>query len=61
VDEFVLLASPIDGAQWDCPAGAVDAWVLRGWLPCSAPSAPAVESPPAQPAKSSRTSKKDEE
>jgi hypothetical protein len=56
VDEFVTLVSPIDGTPWECPAGAVDAWVVRGWLPWSPPPI-AADPPEPEPAKPARTAK----
>lgn len=65
VDGFVWLEFPASGATWRCPADAVEAWLVRGWVRCDEPEPvdlailerPAPDVPAAAPASKPTRSK----
>jgi hypothetical protein len=36
----VKLVHPRTGGEWMCPAGAVEAWLAKGWQRAEAPTEP---------------------
>lgn len=42
----ITLRHSVTGGTWECPVGAVDAWLAKGWMPADSTALGADENAP---------------